>query len=471
MPDWFLRTHGVPGSPLCFDMGGLWAIVSIRDQMLRAQELVRRLARAGALSSTRPLLVIGAGAAGATAALEAARRGIGCRVIDSAASPFGPQARCHTRWVDPTQYDWPMPHWDAGQFPWPRSWSPHLPVTRVPLPWQAAPAAHLALAWHARLNAARAAGLISTDYGARFTGATLSPAGPRTPATLVEAETQTGTGPMTKHGYGAIIAATGMGHERVTAGAYHSWQFWENDTLEAANCGLPRTTTPSVLISGAGDGALQDFVRVVTGQRSAAAIWDALIAGGATTPFDIFAELLAAEDHLKCAYACADVADEHHVLQEVHDRTIAAAIRWHRLHQVAIANVLDVMLAARPDVSLVHPCTHFGKTYMLNRFLVHVLADYLDSSHGRTALRSSVAVCDVRGVEHTCAGPGGCLGQGHDVDIVALPRCGSTPGTTILTTLTHNVVVLRHGINPATAVFGSRPSGPFKQPLPQYPQP
>jgi putative NAD(P)-binding protein len=469
MIDWFLRVHGVAGAPLCFDMGGLWSTVSIRDQMLRAQELVRRLKRAGALSSMRPLLVIGAGAAGVTAALEAERRGIAARVIDSAPSPFGRQARCHTRWVDPTQYDWPMPHWSSGRFPWLRARGGQ--VTRVSLPWPAAPAAHLAVRWNAGLLAAIARRAVTAGYNTQLVNVALLPPGPATPMTQVEAETQEAGQPSSKNPYGAILGATGMGQERTSLGAFRAWQFWDNDTLEAPNCGLPLRTGARVLISGAGDGALQDFLRAATGLASAKDLWNQLIAAGASASPDFLLDLLAAEDQLKCAYACADGSDDHDLLQEIHDCTRAAASQWYAFNRHVLTSALRRLLRQRPDVALLHPCSHFNKAYLLNRFLVHVLAEHLHVERGHTAIHDRLTVQSVVGVGHPCSSPMTCLGHDHEVEIVDGPRCDAPPGATVVHRWHFNVVVLRHGIIVPAPLFRSPAAGPFRHPLPQYPQP
>lgn len=114
MPDPFLLAHQV--LPACFEIGGRLSPSSIRDQMIRATWVVERSVEARIISPSKKLLVIGAGAAGATAAIEAARRRVDVTLIDRD-EPFSRQAGCTTRWVDPTQYDWPVDHWADGLAP------------------------------------------------------------------------------------------------------------------------------------------------------------------------------------------------------------------------------------------------------------------------------------------------------------------------------------------------------------------
>jgi NADPH-dependent 2,4-dienoyl-CoA reductase/sulfur reductase-like enzyme len=60
-----------------FQLGGRLSPIGIRDRMVRGQLLVERVLHAGLIGgpTRRALLVVGAGAAGATVAIAAARRG------------------------------------------------------------------------------------------------------------------------------------------------------------------------------------------------------------------------------------------------------------------------------------------------------------------------------------------------------------------------------------------------------------
>lgn len=71
--------------------------------------------------------------------------------------------------------------------------------------------------------------------------------------------------------YHLVIMATGMGEERTWTqrGAYVDgyWgpRFWDHDDSLVAQLGCEKS--PRVLISGGGDGALQDFLRIATGKE------------------------------------------------------------------------------------------------------------------------------------------------------------------------------------------------------------
>jgi glycine/D-amino acid oxidase-like deaminating enzyme len=83
----------------------------------------------GEITRGDKILVVGAGAAGAVAAMTCASRGLDTVIIDRKSQPFLRQAGCAIRWIDPMQYDWPADQWSPG-----RTFSLYSPV---PLPWDA----------------------------------------------------------------------------------------------------------------------------------------------------------------------------------------------------------------------------------------------------------------------------------------------------------------------------------------------
>src|SRR5579883_2876739 len=140
--DPFLRAHKI--AACYFDIGGRISPISIRDQMLRARTFVHRAFEEGLLEHGSRLLIIGGGAAGATAAICGAELEIHTILIERTGNLFGRQAKCRTRWVDPTQYDWPATHWKKGKYHW---CSPE-----VPLSWYANFAYLIADRWKRRFK-------------------------------------------------------------------------------------------------------------------------------------------------------------------------------------------------------------------------------------------------------------------------------------------------------------------------------
>ena len=139
--------HHLVGS-FHINIGGRLAPLSIRDQITRGWLAVDRAIEQGLIHEKRELLVIGAGVGGVTAAMTAATAGIKVTLMDQAPRPFSRHAGCR-RWVDPTQYDWPVGHWLRASIPWPAV--PPLPMP--PLRWPAAGRANVLVGdWTARFN-------------------------------------------------------------------------------------------------------------------------------------------------------------------------------------------------------------------------------------------------------------------------------------------------------------------------------
>ena len=107
-----------------FGVTGNVGFVSVLDQMNRGQLLGRSLT--DWLDSffpvdhrLNPILVVGAGACGASAAIELAsqqdRRPV--HLIEKSEFPFSRQFKCNTRWIDPSLYEWPSQAWSQLEFP------------------------------------------------------------------------------------------------------------------------------------------------------------------------------------------------------------------------------------------------------------------------------------------------------------------------------------------------------------------
>src|SRR5208337_2270720 len=144
MADPILDAH--EESPLYYVISGPQPI-SIRDQMLRGATIAERLFRRGIIDNvSRGLVVCGAGAGGASAAMTASRLQVKTTLVESGPAPFQAQSFTLSRLIDPTQYDWPLDHFGARRLPW----QPYHPP--FPLPFRAARAGQLALIWRTELQ-------------------------------------------------------------------------------------------------------------------------------------------------------------------------------------------------------------------------------------------------------------------------------------------------------------------------------
>ena len=417
MGDPFLSAHQV--YPHFFNLGGRISPISIRDQMVRGQTIVERAIEARLIGGEehRPLLVVGAGAAGATAAIYAASQGVPTVLLDRDASPFTRQAHCATRWIDPTQYDWPVNHWD-------RRYCPCVPVP-TPLPWWSDWAHRLAAQWSIRLDrATRRYPWLRTYY-----------------RTTVARAVQVGTPPIgwavqfnhwpAWFNFGAIAWTVGFGLERSEANScdgstdYRGYAFWESDPFQMADCGVRPSKTPDVVISGSGDGALQDFLRITTNKKSAEEILRACLLEDSVT-----ATLQSAEDLAQRAFHWGvSKTHDHEVVDRVHQvhSGVVEGLILPGIPGDPIIKALDLMVRKNlPQITLVCSCTHFSNAYGLNRFLTLLIARYMELYRNRRdVLRFGKNLKCVRGISpHTCYGsPITCHGEDHEVDLVNAPEC------------------------------------------------
>ena len=245
-----------------FELSGL-RTGSVRDQILRSHELVMALLHEKIIGPSSPLLVLGGGVAGVTACLTASKEGVNSTLVEKRSGAFDTQLNVHTRWLDPVEYDWPHRHWGQATMHW--GWGLY------ELPYPADSAARLALRWST---------LASSKYGPH---ALPLPAGHGEIEAYFGSDARelslstTGTGVHTApwphaRTFGAVVSCIGFSGEktslRSSAGTFEGTKFWSTDTLADSDLGIGASALDPkhVLVSGGGDGAQQDFLRVLTGQ-------------------------------------------------------------------------------------------------------------------------------------------------------------------------------------------------------------
>jgi hypothetical protein len=444
MSDQFLDAHKVCDG--IYTMSGTLHPISVRDQILRAHQFMVRALKAGQLTPTlvpkKPLLpenaqliVIGAGAGGATAAIEAARNRVPTLLVDKKSIPFSVQADCQSRYLDPTQYDWPLHHWTHKGF----QWDPGL--VDSPLPWvQPDRAAFLAAIWKARLES-----LIQNqlrDYLDYRVDMLAAPVGGSVPPAVLLKWT---TGAIQRITPRLVLVFAGFGPEQCSLGNRHhhlepldhptqTMRFWDNDELSEPDFGIGKSA-PSILISGGGDGALQDFLRVVAKPAfpSARHILEHILNRADQSAG---AQLAAAVKVIQDAQDCAerkcqwsdDRIHDHAVLEHLQVRFEGVIHGLLDLQNHSLNEALNEILRdSLPEVRLVYTCTHFGRCYALNRFLVLLLANY---AQGREPAPKLMPKCRVWGLSpadptsHKCQGqPHECYRNAHRFEIRRTASC------------------------------------------------
>ncbi|MDB5934198.1 MAG: hypothetical protein JWQ01_1542 [Massilia sp.] len=455
--------------------------ISIRDQIVRAQYLIERLYSNGYLQSGSRLLVVGAGAAGCTAAVLAAQRGVDVLLTDrSAKGPFARQQQCKSRWIDPVQYDWPARH--AFQAKWPVKASVSGPV---PFGFDADLASSIARKWTTTLSLARIK--YKRNLSVQFNASLVTlPARSKTDPSKVEALIQTGgaAGVTTSQDFDLIILARGVEDERTavprhrgtTTPSFVGLPFWENDQFEDPGFGLSPLGKGTVLVSGGGDGALQDYIRLVTGRGSALEVLQEVLANnrkihaGQAAMFEqmLYYRINDEENQATRAMIWNENAQQDHtVINTLHSAHREMLRLWERkfpqLWHCAMAELGNMTRGRNPGrVTLVHSCSHFSACYALNRFVTLLLQRFVglhfSASTIFTGLQPGAATklvaaqpVTTHGIGHACQV--GCWGPQHLVELETGIYCGGTGGGLVVKTLVDGLIV-RHGIiqHPGTPV-------------------
>lgn len=454
MSDPFLRAHR--HSSKLFSLAGRTPL-SIRDQVLRAQTLVERLLTSKALSPGDSLLVVGAGAAGATIAVLAARSGVRVTAVDTNRFPFGVQRLCTSRWVDPVQYDWPLSH--SGRSHWPQAF----PSPAVPFGFQAARASDIARLWATRLNIERRNPNLRVEFKTRLEK--LPKPSAAAPGKL-DAVTEKSGQPAQTRQFDIVVLAVGMASERTDVPnvatapkgpRFEGVPFWKRDDFETAGFGLPAPFAHRVLISGGGDGALQDYIRLMTGNRSALELLNKVLAASGFSPALqrlMFLSLSEAEQEVERAGQWNETAaQDHGRLSALHKLHHGIVSRWQATPAwSAMKGVLLGEMTGRPfdQVLLVHSCDHFSSCYALNRFVALLIDEVVLIHLGRNSIVPGHRLRAARplpSAPHTC-GPH-CWGPDHEVEIETASTCFGKSGPAVRMRVSG--LVVRHGINKHTS--------------------
>jgi hypothetical protein len=362
---------------------------NIRDQIVRAELLVERLIARGDLGAYRDLLVIGGGAAGVSAALAACTRGIATTVLEKEHDPVCAQYGVDTRRLHPNEFDWPHTHWRQDDIGAAGSFA---------LDYSPDTAAGLATGWRATLD----------DI---MTGVVLLPAtleiywgvnartlryrklrhGGRigvSPWPLAQAPT--GVRP-----FGACISCIGFSGERTAirssaGGALHGPLFWKHDELGTPDLGMSTSRvrpTPSpvrALVSGSGDGAQQDVLRILTGLFGHE-LADALDLPIAARDLPKMAQALLAEDVALRAVGAARPKQPLPIAWRrwhVAHRRVAREIWKGWVHNGELAKRMALL---KPDVQLTWLLggAYLDYSYALNRVLALLVARLHAEATGR----------------------------------------------------------------------------------------
>lgn len=446
MPNQALGLHRV--APRVYDLTGT-RTGSIRDQLLRASLVANSLVDIKEISRAEDLLVIGAGAAGMCAAMSAAFRGINVTVVERNRVPFATFFRARWRRVDPCEYDWPHPHFQQGLFPRSNGW--------FPLPQLTGTGAALAHDW---LNVWKAWKVLYDRQGkrghiellTRLDGRDMAhpsnhhyPAG--APRIEVSASWQAGAARVVRS-FGSIINAAGFGMECTDSdgqspdpwNGFQGPAFWVDDD-QIPNDSTKRFPHTNVVISGGGDGAMQDFQRVVAGRFGQ----DLLKALQNTFQQHAPGFQLDADSMIRKLLSAEETARRMHAWQRQAHPAKQMTVAWHQAFEQAIQphilslgqNTLDAIAngVVRDElkkgllkVTWSHRLSTPEYAYALNRFLCLVL-QVLCASTSSSKIKQNVQILPMHEISsitpsnqssgHLCIQARGCVGVPHDVTLIS----------------------------------------------------
>lgn len=427
MVDPFLAAHRIDAA--IFDISSGLRPGSVRDQIIRGSLTVRRAYESTLIDPSRDLVVIGAGAAGAGAALFAAKAGIPTTLIERETA-FSRQLSS-TRTLEPTLYDWPAAHWDRGEFPWHEEY--------VPLAYKARPAREVAADWASKL--ARVKGdllrCLEKTTLKRIKRVTDDPC-----TYIVEVESKDDG--MVAIPANMIILALGPGAERINSGPrFRSFRFWDADPLATETLGVK-----NVLVAGSGDGALQDMMRLLL--RPDADLEQVISALG--VPEELVRRIHTIASHADANFVWSGTDQhEHRSERFVHAQIDDVVTKFWNERRDHIARVLgDYCRDVRPRITVVYPCEHFTRGFPINRLVSLLALRWCQEQKANVTLLPNTKLKDVDCLGAAHLTPSDCCGTPHRVTFEHGYCEAGTPGPERQWSPEedYDLILLRVGTNP-----------------------
>ncbi|MGF6571631.1 hypothetical protein ABH945_003752 [Paraburkholderia sp. GAS333] len=480
-----------------YDLTGL-RTGSVRDQFVRAISLIEGLFDdVKELSIAKPdigVLILGAGVSGVACAMVAAQRGIAVTVIEKKPKEFTTLTDARFRRVAPYEYDWPRPAPQSLKMTF---------RSNFPLTFESKSAADLAIEWQTKLdqfvktnsNLKILNGLNARNFNFVPTNGWVEAFGP-----WIKNQ------PSSTKTFGAVIACTGFMRERtwvrqksgnyalvqfgttrsIPLRSYKGYRFWlDSDSLDDRNFGISPfgPSVNSILISGGGDGAMQDLQRAATGLFGEK-LYDRLnkyLCGECVTDRHLL-EIVSAEDRARraCAWKMSNPNDASpdsemqlwdDAFKKVVNEIIGSHIENYRIRhglsrhvareralKYLAENLLrqDFGYQDQPKITWVTKERHLGFAYALNRFLslllIEVMGGGFAEPHLELRLNSKITriVRDDPAVD-CCHYPDKCHGRTHHVE---LNKSGSLAP--------FQIIIIRHGL-----IFPKNPYLGAKAPVPE----
>lgn len=369
-----------------FDISSGMVYASMRDQIVRAQLLVRDLKQADPRCNR--LLIVGAGLAGASAAVHASAIGIETLVLEAREDAFSLQSQGSTRMVGPFMYEWPSiecqsQHYPAvgptlgGPMPEAPNWTSKDPMPARELAnklreWLKAQRGHSAPPqFHFKVPADWTRKYVTEFVAAAGTSGAFCPPPLQLPVPITGGPRIVSTIGNSSFLPDYVILAVGMGEERVhlvdgQPGGMCGLRFWDNDDLRSS--GVERM---EVAVFGAGDGALQDVLRVLTKHDHPLSFIEALETGpnAIRAAIDQVRPLLASLEQQSRLFATWSSGPVYDLIDEQCERLCNELAGQPEVPK----KVLSELRTGNGRVHHIYREQHLTRAYLLNRFCVHLI--------------------------------------------------------------------------------------------------
>lgn len=367
-----------------FDLSTGVVHASMRDQIVRAQLLMRDLREND--PGCNQVLIVGGGVAGVSAATAASDLDMNVVLVDSQERPFSLQAGVTSRYVGPFMYEWPELGHDCQDYPPPHALaqpSCATPKWTEAHPIPAAKFAKILEGWlmaHPFLpgTARFYFGVVPEEVQAyvrafvAFHGAAPAAGGSPGPEYVLPKRCRDHKGERAHAGASFrpdyIVLAAGMGEERIALPDFplvKGSSFWANDDLK-----LDETRHADSCVFGGGDGALQDVLRLLTKHdHPLQLIRDLRLNTHVAEAIDRCAprlEALERQSRLVTTWSGAGSFEE----IDTQCQSLAAGLARDTTMRHAVWQQLR---KGTGEVHHVMREQYFGKAYLLNRFVVHLI--------------------------------------------------------------------------------------------------
>lgn len=500
--DRVLNTYNVLGTNyICYDTSGFFSPIAIRDQIIRVCLILERAKFHGIISSERPLLIVGGGIAGITAAMKAKEMGVDFVLVEKR-KVYNVLIKS-MRYFCPIQYDWAVDHWDLGVFPWGEAEESSIPLLisegsvgmvieelkeMTDFPEEeviTTPNIYDSIYENVKME--------SYEIIHENTDNTSEPVNDEekdetlsilrvtefrkysdddTPEDKIKIPSVTN--------FGMGLSCTGFGKERVSISSseFRGYGFW---TLTDHSDFL---TDGNLLICGSGDGSLQDFLLFTTQKKTAKEVYKFLRENedqATEALFDgIEKNIRFAEEEAKRQEIWQNSKKEPDKKQLC--RTYS---KLHKRHAIEVDKLLNSQFvtdkleqlvtvpAIQGQIKVSYLCNHFSASYPFNRFLALLIGKFIDSKNSpensvfleKTSVNNIFPDEAVKDAHECKRDPIDCANYPHKVLLAKSCTCENINENDELNEETYRRIIIRYGILNVKGVFGE-PNIPGVQILP-----